>query len=110
MIPLSVRKLEKLLQFDGASTFYLWGAVFVRVAGKSPVELAEALAHETGHLLLFGLTIGRPLVENSYDERYASPLREDPRPMEGLVHAAYVLARMHYTRASLLKSGALAKE
>ena len=28
--------------------------------------------------------------------------------MEGLVHAAYVLARMHYTRASLLKSGALA--
>jgi len=97
-----------LAQFDGASTFYLWGAIFVKVAGKSPIELAQTLAHETGHLLLFGLTMGRSLVENAYDERYDSPLRQDPRPMEGLVHAAYVVARMHYTLASLLKSGGLA--
>ena len=98
----------ELAQFDGASTFYLWGAVFANVEGKSPIDLAQTLAHESGHLLLFGLTMGRPLVENAYDERYDSPLREDPRPMEGLVHAAFVLARMHYILASLLKSGALA--
>ena len=97
----------QLSQFDGASTFYLWGSVFVRVAGKSRIELAQTLAHETGHLLLFGLMMGRPLVENAYGERYNSPLRQDPRPMEGLVHAAYVLARMHYCLASLISSGLL---
>jgi HEXXH motif-containing protein len=97
----------EIAQFDGASTFYLWGAVFVRVAEKSPIELAQTLAHETGHLLLFGLTLGRPLVENAYDERYTSPLREDPRPMEGLVHAAYVLSRMHYALDCLRGSGVL---
>jgi len=47
------------------------------------------------------------LVENAYDERYSSPLRQDARPMEGLVHAAYVLARMHYCLASLTSSGLL---
>jgi hypothetical protein len=94
-------------QFDGASTFYLWGAVFTRVANKTPAELAQTLAHETGHLLLFGLMMGRPLVENTEDERYDSPLRQDARPMEGVVHAAYVVARMHYALSSILQAGLL---
>ena len=100
----------ELAQFDGASTFYLWGAVFANVKGKSRLDLAQTLAHESGHLLLFGLTTGRTLVENAGDQRYESPLREDARPMEGLVHAAFVLARMHYALASLHKSGALASD
>jgi HEXXH motif-containing protein len=91
--------------FDGASTFYLWGAVFTTIEGKSPVDIAQTLAHETGHLLLFGSMMGRPLVENDDEERYDSPLRRDPRPMEGVVHAAYVMARMHYVLAAILRSG-----
>ena len=55
----------ELSQFDGASTLYLWGAVFARVSGKSRVDLAQTFAHETGHLLLFGLMMGQPLVENA---------------------------------------------
>ena len=100
----------ELAQFDGASTFYLWGAVFSRLSGKSRVDLAQTFAHETGHLLLFGLMMGQPLVENAYDERYDSPLRHDPRPMEGLVHAAYVIARMHRCLAVLIEAGQLSPD
>ena len=93
--------------FDGASTFYLWGALLLNVADATRLDLAQQIAHEAGHLLLFGLMMGQPLTENDLEERYMSPLRRDARPMEGVVHAAYVLARMSYTLARLLESGLL---
>ena len=96
--------------FDGASTFYLWGAVFLNVSDATRLDLAQQIAHEAGHLLLFGLMMGQPLTENDLSERYASPLREDPRPMEGLVHAAFVLARMSYVLRRFLRSGVLSLE
>ncbi len=108
--PARAQDTGALAIFDGASTFYLWGAVFSRLSGKSRVDLAQTFAHETGHLLLFGLMMGQPLVENAYDERYDSPLREDPRPMEGLVHAAYVIARMHRCLAVLVAGGQLSPD
>ena len=89
--------------FDGASTFYLWGAVLLNVGGAARLDLAQQIAHEAAHLLLFGLMMGQPLTENDLQERYTSPLRQDPRPMEGVVHAAYVLARMSYTLERLLE-------
>jgi HEXXH motif-containing protein len=92
----------------GASSFALWGAVLLntdclcdRLTG------AVALAHEAAHAHLFGLALGGRLVENSDDERYLSPLRSDPRPMEGIVHAVYVLGRMILTLRALLDSEAL---
>ena len=92
----------------GASSFQLWGALFLKLAPEaSRVEIAEALAHESAHALLFGFSMGRPLVENEPDELYPSPLRSDPRPMDGVVHATYVMARMHYTAMRLLASGLL---
>ena len=51
--------------------------------------------------------IDEPLVTNPLDERYSSPLRADPRPMDGVYHAAYVLARMHYASSRLHSSGIL---
>ena len=96
--------------FDGASTFYLWGAVFLNVGDATRLDLAQAIAHEAAHLLLFGLMMGQPLTENDVAERYASPLRQDPRPMEGVVHAAYVLARMSYAVERLLEFGLLSTE
>ena len=96
--------------FDGASTFYLWGAVFLNVGNATRLDLAQQIAHEAGHLLLFGLMMGQPLTENGLSERYASPLREDPRPMEGVVHAAFVLAQMSYALEQLLRAGVLTLE
>jgi HEXXH motif-containing protein len=92
----------------GASSFQIWGALFLDVKPYSNrVEIAEAIVHETSHTLLFGLGMGKPLVENADEDRFPSPLRTDLRPMDGVVHASFVLARMHYTVTRLLRSGLL---
>lgn len=85
------------IQFDGASAYQLWGALFINPKfGETPLVLAETLAHETAHSLLFGFTFDEPLVFNLDDELYPSPLRQDPRPMDGIYHATFVSARMHW--------------
>jgi HEXXH motif-containing protein len=96
------------LVFHGASTFYLWGGLFLN-ARMHPdrVSMAEGLAHEAAHSLLLGYSFGAPLVDNDDSERFSSPLREDKRPMDGIVHATYVLARMHYCIERLIASRAL---
>lgn len=95
-------------RFGGAASVLLWGAVVLNpVLVKDRADLAEALAHETAHALLFGLVLGANLTLNDPAERFASPLRSDPRPIEGLVHAVYVLARIVWTLRRLAASDAL---
>jgi len=95
----------------GASSFQLWGALFLKLKPQATrVEISEQLAHECAHALLFGFGMGQPLVENEVEELYPSPLRSDPRPMDGVVHATYVIARMYYAATSLLQSGLLTEE
>jgi len=92
----------------GASTFALWGAVFMHVDFlQNRLNAAVAIAHEAAHTHLFGLALGGRVVENRDAERYVSPLRSDPRPMEGIAHAVYVLGRMIYTLRALIASGRL---
>lgn len=71
------------------------------------IALVESLTHETAHALLFGFTLGENLTLNDPAERYASPLRRDPRPMEGIVHATFVLARMIHALDLLAQSDCL---
>src|SRR5206468_1451776 len=64
------------VQFDGVSAFLLWGGVVLNATSyATPIETVQALAHESGHNLLFGLCADGPLQNNDDDERYASPLR-----------------------------------
>jgi HEXXH motif-containing protein len=92
----------------GASSFALWGAVLLNTDCLCDrLTAAVALAHEAAHAHLFGLALGGRLVGNSDDDRYSSPLRSDPRPMEGIAHAVYVLGRMIFTLRALIESGAL---
>ncbi|MEO7654896.1 MAG: HEXXH motif-containing putative peptide modification protein, partial [Sphingomicrobium sp.] len=101
----------KALTFDGSSSYMLWGAIMLNARGQSTVlDTAQALAHESGHNLLFGKCVNGPLVENDDDEDFAHPLRTDPRPMDGVFHAAYVIARMHQTLERLLGAGVLDDE
>lgn len=95
-------------RFTGGSSYMLWGALFLnpRVQAE-PVALVEAIAHECGHSALFGHTIAEPLVRNPDDELFTSPLRDDPRPMDGIYHATWVSARMAWAMATLIASGAL---
>jgi hypothetical protein len=96
------------LVFNGISSFYLWGTVFLNAGGhKTALEVVQTIAHESSHMHLFAVALESPLVQNPDEERYNSPLRLDPRPMDGIYHATYVTARMHYVISRLLASGAL---
>ncbi|MEZ5831182.1 MAG: HEXXH motif-containing putative peptide modification protein [Dongiaceae bacterium] len=80
--------------FYGGSSFFLWGGVFLNPARHTtPYETAETLVHEAAHTLLTALAREEPLVRNPRDARFRSPVRQDPRPMEGIYHATFVLAR-----------------
>ena len=96
------------IEFEGVSSFMLWGAVVLNVDSyKTTLDMIQALAHESGHNLLFGLCAHGPLHENGDTERYSSPLRTDLRPMDGIVHATYVTARMHQAVRRLADAGVL---
>jgi hypothetical protein len=96
------------VSFDGASSFMLWGAVMLNVRMQhTSLDMVQALVHESGHSLLFGLCADGPLVSGEDPARYVSPLRGDLRPMDGIVHATFVSARMHRAVASLLNAGAV---
>lgn len=104
-------KEEGAARFDGASSYMLWGALALSVDSvKSDLEMMETIAHESAHSFLFSLTIDEPLVLNDEDELFSSPLRYDARPMDGIYHATFVSARMHYAMLEALHSGALKKE
>ncbi|WP_240791017.1 aKG-HExxH-type peptide beta-hydroxylase [Roseomonas sp. AR75] len=95
------------LHFQGATSFHLWGAIALNLpAHPTDAALAVTLAHESGHAVLFAQSFGAPLTANDPASRYASPLRETPRPMEGIVHATWVLARMHLAIERMLAGGA----
>jgi HEXXH motif-containing protein len=97
-----------VMQFDGASHYQFWGLLLLNpVHHRTPLAVAEVLAHEAGHSLLFGLTVDEPLVLNPDEELFPSPLRRDPRPMDGIYHAVFVSARMALAMETLAESGAL---
>ncbi len=86
-----------MIEFDGASHYQYWGLLMLNPKHhKTPLAVVEVLAHECAHSLLFGLTIEEPLVLNPDSETFVSPLRPDPRPMDGIYHATFVSARMAY--------------
>lgn len=95
-------------RFDAGSCYMLWGVMFLNVGQpRSRLELLRVLVHEMAHMLLFGFAADEPLVHNDDVQRYASPLRDDLRPMDGILHAAYVTARMHWATQTLLDQGIL---
>jgi HEXXH motif-containing protein len=98
-------------EFDGASHYQFWGLVLLNPRHhRDRLAVAEVLAHEAGHSLLFGLTLDEPLVLNPDDELFASPLRVDPRPMDGIYHATFVSARMAWAMETLATSGVLSPD
>ena len=105
-LPLWSRELESLVRtivlataqenkFGGASAFAGWGSVLVNPAScHSVLGTALTIVHESSHVKLFYPYLDDEIVLNDPDDRYASPLRREARPMNGIYHAAFVLARM----------------
>jgi HEXXH motif-containing protein len=100
---------DPALSFGSVSSLTLWGAVALNVEiHRRPLDIADSLVHESAHLLLFGYAGDEMLVRNPLSERFASPLRSDPRPMIGVFHATFVCARLHYFYRRLLDSRLIA--
>jgi hypothetical protein len=98
------------LSFGGATSFFCWGALFLNAdRHRTLVAMIDGLTHESVHAHLFSLSLGDSFVTNPDDERHPSPLRRDPRPLDGLFHATYVSARMHYAHSRVIESGVLSE-
>ncbi|MBI3450691.1 MAG: hypothetical protein HY049_17480 [Acidobacteria bacterium] len=76
------------------------GVSYINVEGKSLVDLADDLLHETAHHRLHALEeIEGPLDCDDGEPRYVSPWRRGVRPLHGILHATYTFA----WRAELLR-------
>lgn len=82
----------------GASTdVRVFGNMFMRLPpeDQDPVPLyADHLVHEAGHLYLNALMAHDPLILNDDGRTYPAPTRADPRPLFGILHATFILARL----------------
>jgi hypothetical protein len=95
-------------KFNGASTFFLWGASLLNAdLRRSSISIIDLLVHESSHVLLFGISADGALTENSGSERFDSPLRTDKRPIDGIFHACFVATRVHLAMSRMLGSGVL---
>ena len=99
------------VHFDGGSSYQLWGALFLNaVRHKTRIDVIDSLAHESAHSRLFGLCTEEAPVTNPDEELHPSPLRAERRPMDGVYHATFVSARMHWAMSRLIASGLLTEE
>jgi len=104
----TVEETDDSQVFDGISAFDLWSALVINPRRHETVlETAEVLVHEAAHSLLFGYCLDEPLVLNPPTDRFTSPVRADPRPMDGVFHGTYVIAALHYLYQRLTDSDAL---
>lgn len=102
---------ENYFQYGGASSFMMWGSLLMNASNEhNLLGLVQSLVHESAHSLLFGMCADGPVLENSGQELHASPLRKDPRPLDGIYHAVFVTARMYYVLSEMMKSGKLGME
>jgi hypothetical protein len=99
------------VHFDGGSSYQLWGALFLNaVRHTTRMDVIDSLAHESAHSRLFGLCTEEAPVRNADDELHPSPLRAEKRPMDGVYHATFVSARMHWAMSRLIASGLLTED
>lgn len=87
--------------FGGYSSSLAWGTIALNANRQSCADLLIQTIHELAHQLLFALAIDVPLAFNDPLATYASPLRQAPRPMDGVLHACFVSARVAEVLAQL---------
>lgn len=84
----------QLINYSGASSFPLWGGMTINAETQRDwTQLYRQIVHETGHNLMFGLMREEQMIASDSAQRHWSPVRNDPRPMDGIIHAAFVSAR-----------------
>lgn len=92
--------LPQIMTYDcpetvSSSSFNLFGLGFTHntASAQTIMDYIFFYVHEAAHTFLFTLACDDALVLNDFNERFSSPIRHDPRPMEGIFHAFFVAAR-----------------
>lgn len=90
-----VRCLDDDVTFDSGSNFNCYSTTFINaLSQQSWMFYVESLVHEAAHMHLFAINLNDQLVKNHNSERFSAPLRKDQRPMSGIYHANFVIARI----------------
>ncbi|MCX4239801.1 aKG-HExxH-type peptide beta-hydroxylase [Paraliomyxa miuraensis] len=76
----------------------------------NPMTMVEAVIHEVSHNKLAALCELDPVLENAPDERYASPVRPDPRPLWGVLLAVHAFLPVAALYAAMIEAGAPGSE
>ena len=82
-----------------SSNSTILGVVFCTFV-DDPLLLAEMLIHECSHNKLFLLQEEDPILDSNIhgdgwaDDKYYSPWRSDPRPLNGILHGLYVFSEV----------------
>lgn len=90
-------KLFSSTTITSSSSPRFFGCIYIRLpqVDENPLFFyLEYLVHEVSHLHLFVMMSEDPMVLNAPHEVFDSPLRPDKRPMMGIYHATFVLARL----------------
>jgi len=69
------------------------------------MTMAEAIVHEHQHNKLNALFDLDPLLQNHASERYASPVRPDPRPLHGILLAVHAFLPVEELYRRLIERG-----
>ena len=87
--------LIKETVFSGSS-FYKLGTVLINeeIFKQDDLFIVDKIIHESAHQILLSIMIQDEIILNPDSERYPSPIRKEPRTMNGVYHAAFVLYRL----------------
>jgi hypothetical protein len=91
---------------NAATSYITYGFVYLRELreGENWTRILEHIVHEAAHHHLHAITMHDPLFEKT-KQLYKSPLRIALRPMIGIYHAMFVLARTLRVFNKLKKDG-----
>ena len=93
------------IKIHSASNFYTFGLILINILpNNSLLHYIEHLVHEISHLFLYIISTKDSLVKNRDEEIFVAPFRKDKRPMTGIFHAFFVLARIIYVFNKLQSS------
>lgn len=83
---------------NAASTFSAFGVIVLKFLKphQTWTTYVEHIVHEAAHHLLFAIFSQYEVFAESTDRRFKSPLRSEPRPLDAIFHATFVLCRVIY--------------
>jgi len=78
------------------SSFKTFGTILLRELKENQnwTTYYEHIIHEAAHLHLYSVWANNSIIENDNQELYSSPVRKEGRPLSGIYHAMFVLARI----------------